>query len=235
MGAASRRWRWRCVLIAAKTGAWLITDSVSMLSSLVNSALDLVSSLITFVAIRQALAPADARPPLRPRQGRGAGRRGPGRLHRRLGGRPAADRGRPLPASPCRCRRRLVGALVSALAIVLTLGLIAVPEPCRAPHRLARDQRRPRALHHRLRHQHRGRASAICLSSRLDRAADRPRRGGRRGALSGARRLADRAQRDRRADGSRAADAGPPAHPRHRARAIPACATCTTCAPARPG
>jgi ferrous-iron efflux pump FieF len=48
------------VLIAAKTGAWLITDSVSMLSSLIDSALDLVSSLITFVAIRAALTPADA-------------------------------------------------------------------------------------------------------------------------------------------------------------------------------
>ena len=47
-------------LIAAKTAAWLITDSVSMLSSLVDSALDLVSSSITFLAIRQALVPADA-------------------------------------------------------------------------------------------------------------------------------------------------------------------------------
>jgi ferrous-iron efflux pump FieF len=47
------------VLIAAKTAAWLVTDSVSMLSSLIDSALDLVSSLITFVAIRQALVPAD--------------------------------------------------------------------------------------------------------------------------------------------------------------------------------
>src|SRR5678816_427732 len=47
------------VLIVAKAVAWLITDSVSMLSSLIDSALDLVSSLITFVAIRQALVPAD--------------------------------------------------------------------------------------------------------------------------------------------------------------------------------
>ena len=48
------------VLIAAKTGAWLVTDSVSMLSSLIDSSLDLVSSLITFIAIRAALTPADA-------------------------------------------------------------------------------------------------------------------------------------------------------------------------------
>src|SRR5580692_5292967 len=47
------------VLIAGKTAAWLLTDSVSMLSSLVDSSLDLVTSLITFFAIRQALTPAD--------------------------------------------------------------------------------------------------------------------------------------------------------------------------------
>ena len=47
------------VLIVAKTGAWLVTDSVSMLSSLIDSALDLVSSLITFVAIRLASASAN--------------------------------------------------------------------------------------------------------------------------------------------------------------------------------
>jgi len=46
-------------LIAAKLVAWLLTGSVSMLSSLVDSSLDLVGSLITFIAIRQALEPAD--------------------------------------------------------------------------------------------------------------------------------------------------------------------------------
>jgi ferrous-iron efflux pump FieF len=46
-------------LIAAKTAAWLVTDSVSMLTSLVDSSLDLVTSFITFVAIREALTPAD--------------------------------------------------------------------------------------------------------------------------------------------------------------------------------
>lgn len=47
-------------MIGAKAAAWLITESVSMLSSLVDSALDLVASLVTFVAVRQALTPADA-------------------------------------------------------------------------------------------------------------------------------------------------------------------------------
>jgi ferrous-iron efflux pump FieF len=47
-------------LIGAKAVAWLLTESVSMLSSLVDSALDFVASLVTFVAVRQALIPADA-------------------------------------------------------------------------------------------------------------------------------------------------------------------------------
>jgi len=47
------------LMVAGKLTAWLATGSVSMLSSLVDSALDLVSSLITFVAVRTALTPAD--------------------------------------------------------------------------------------------------------------------------------------------------------------------------------
>ncbi|MFO1159604.1 MAG: cation diffusion facilitator family transporter [Reyranellaceae bacterium] len=47
-------------LIGAKAVAWLVTESVSMLSSLVDSALDFVASLVTFLAVRQALTPADA-------------------------------------------------------------------------------------------------------------------------------------------------------------------------------
>jgi ferrous-iron efflux pump FieF len=47
-------------LVGAKAVAWLVTDSVSMLSSLVDTSLDLVGSLITFFAVRQALVPADA-------------------------------------------------------------------------------------------------------------------------------------------------------------------------------
>jgi ferrous-iron efflux pump FieF len=48
------------VLIGAKSAAWLITESVSMLSSLIDSSLDLIASLVTFVAVRHALTPADA-------------------------------------------------------------------------------------------------------------------------------------------------------------------------------
>ena len=47
------------LMVAGKLTAWQTTGSVSMLSSLVDSALDLVSSLITFVAVRTALTPAD--------------------------------------------------------------------------------------------------------------------------------------------------------------------------------
>jgi ferrous-iron efflux pump FieF len=47
------------ILIVAKFAAWRLTDSVSMLSSLVDTSLDLVSSMVTFFAVRQALVPAD--------------------------------------------------------------------------------------------------------------------------------------------------------------------------------
>lgn len=48
------------LMIAAKVVAWIATGSVSMLSSLVDSSLDLVGSIITFLAVRTALTPADA-------------------------------------------------------------------------------------------------------------------------------------------------------------------------------
>jgi ferrous-iron efflux pump FieF len=48
-----------CVLIAAKTFAWIVTDSVSILSSLLDSLLDAAASLVNLVAVRHALAPAD--------------------------------------------------------------------------------------------------------------------------------------------------------------------------------
>jgi ferrous-iron efflux pump FieF len=46
-------------LIALKIWAWLATTSVAMLSSLVDSLLDLVASLITLAAVRASLTPAD--------------------------------------------------------------------------------------------------------------------------------------------------------------------------------
>lgn len=47
------------VLVGAKTWAWLATDSVAMLSSLADSLLDSLASLLTFFAVRYSLAPAD--------------------------------------------------------------------------------------------------------------------------------------------------------------------------------
>jgi len=47
------------VLIVAKLSAWFATGSVSMLSSLVDSMLDAVASVVNLLAVRQALQPAD--------------------------------------------------------------------------------------------------------------------------------------------------------------------------------
>jgi ferrous-iron efflux pump FieF len=46
-------------LIVVKAGAWIATDSVSVLASLVDSLMDVVASLINFFAVRYALRPAD--------------------------------------------------------------------------------------------------------------------------------------------------------------------------------
>ena len=47
------------VLIAAKFAAWLETGSVALLSSLVDSLLDAVASLVNLFAVRHAMSPAD--------------------------------------------------------------------------------------------------------------------------------------------------------------------------------
>lgn len=47
------------LLIAGKTVAYLATDAVSILSSLIDSLLDLTASLVNFVAIRHAAVPPD--------------------------------------------------------------------------------------------------------------------------------------------------------------------------------
>ncbi len=46
-------------LIAVKLGAWIVTGSVAMLGSLVDSTLDAIASVINLVAVRHALEPAD--------------------------------------------------------------------------------------------------------------------------------------------------------------------------------
>ncbi|WP_157089261.1 cation diffusion facilitator family transporter [Oceanibaculum pacificum] len=47
------------ILIVVKFAAWLMTDSVALLSSLIDSALDAFASLVNLLAIRQALVPPD--------------------------------------------------------------------------------------------------------------------------------------------------------------------------------
>jgi len=47
------------ILIAAKLVAWVWTDSISLLATLMDSCLDAVASLITLFAVRHALEPAD--------------------------------------------------------------------------------------------------------------------------------------------------------------------------------
>ena len=47
------------VLIAAKLVAWLVTGSVAMLSTMIDSLLDLAASAVNLVAVCQALVPAD--------------------------------------------------------------------------------------------------------------------------------------------------------------------------------
>ncbi len=47
------------VLVVLKAWAWRVTDSVSLLSSLADSGLDVLASLITFFAVRVSLKPAD--------------------------------------------------------------------------------------------------------------------------------------------------------------------------------
>lgn len=48
-----------CLLIVMKLGAFLLTDSVSILSTLVDSLLDAAASILTLVAVHHALVPAD--------------------------------------------------------------------------------------------------------------------------------------------------------------------------------
>ena len=47
------------LMIVGKLGAWLATDSISILSSLADSVMDVLASLINLFAVRQALQPPD--------------------------------------------------------------------------------------------------------------------------------------------------------------------------------
>ena len=46
-------------LIVMKLGAWVLTDSISLLSTLIDSILDALASLVSLLAVRHALTPAD--------------------------------------------------------------------------------------------------------------------------------------------------------------------------------
>jgi len=110
-------------LIAAKVAAWVTTDSVSMLSSLVDSSLDLVTSLITFFAIRHALTPADEDH----RFGHGkaealAGMAQAGFIAASAGGVVLTVVDRFL--HPHDVQNEQIGIFVSALGVALTLGLM---------------------------------------------------------------------------------------------------------------
>jgi ferrous-iron efflux pump FieF len=110
-------------LIGVKTLAWLLTDSVSMLSSLVDSALDFVASLVTFLAVRHALVPADADH----RFGHGkaealAGLAQAGFIAASGGGLLLTVGDRLMHPHPV--QNEALGLLVSGLAIVLTLVLV---------------------------------------------------------------------------------------------------------------
>jgi len=48
------------ILIVTKMSAWLYSDSVALLASLIDSTLDAFASLLNLVAVRQALVPADS-------------------------------------------------------------------------------------------------------------------------------------------------------------------------------
>jgi ferrous-iron efflux pump FieF len=46
-------------LVFAKTAAWALSDSVSLLATLIDSTLDVLASFINLIAVRHALSPAD--------------------------------------------------------------------------------------------------------------------------------------------------------------------------------
>src|SRR5690606_39521037 len=47
------------ILLAAKIFAWVLSDSASVLSSLLDSLMDIAASAVNFYAVRYALVPAD--------------------------------------------------------------------------------------------------------------------------------------------------------------------------------
>jgi hypothetical protein len=69
------------LLIALKCWAWLVSGSASMLGSLIDSVMDSMASLVSMLAVRYSLRPADADHGFGPWQGGAAGRAGTVCLH----------------------------------------------------------------------------------------------------------------------------------------------------------
>ena len=107
LGQLGRPGRWRC-------SAALPTPS-----------LDLIASLVTFLGVRWAAMPADERPSLRPRQGRGAGGADPGHPDRLFGARHRLARDRALLQRRSRPQGLELGVGVSIFAMAATLALLA--------------------------------------------------------------------------------------------------------------
>lgn len=113
------------ILIVAKTAAWWTTDSVAMLSSLVDSLLDAGMSLVTLLAVQKAAKPADREH-----------RWGHGKAESVAALSQAAFIGGSAALVLVECARRLidpapirhewVGILTTVFAIVLSLALVGV-------------------------------------------------------------------------------------------------------------
>jgi len=112
------------LMIAIKLAAWIVTDSVSLLSSLLDSVLDAAASILNLMAVRQAFVPADREH-----------RFGHGKAEPLAGLGQAAFIGgsavflfieavRHL-AQPTGVTNSVIGVAVMAVAIAITLGLVA--------------------------------------------------------------------------------------------------------------
>lgn len=111
------------ILIAIKTWAYLVTDSVSLLGSLADSLLDLMASLITFFAVRVAVEPADREH----RFGHGKSEAIAGLMQSMIISASAvyvAARALMRLVAPAQIEAPLLGVTVIATSLLLTLGLV---------------------------------------------------------------------------------------------------------------
>jgi len=112
------------LMISIKLMAWIVTDSVSMLSSLLDSVLDAAASILNLMAVRQAFVPADREH-----------RFGHGKAEPLAGLGQAAFIGGSAVflfieaahhlAQPGEISNTVIGIAVMAIAITVTLGLVA--------------------------------------------------------------------------------------------------------------